>query len=111
MDTFTLICMAGCDIVATTILWVLGRITYCEYAALMAFFYTLAGVAAVSGGWAAAGFVFATWACAVLFAWMWWRGGGRDGARCRLKQWTARFRGRRAAPSNTITLRKDTTRA
>jgi len=101
MDTFTLLMMAGCNLVATTVLWVLGRITYTEYTALMAVLYALAGVVAVSGGWAAAGFAGASWACAVLFAWLWWRGGGRDGARRRLKAFAARVRAaRRTAPSN-----------
>ncbi|WP_330328238.1 hypothetical protein [Streptomyces pseudovenezuelae] len=97
MDTFTLLMMTGCNLVATTVLWVLGRITYTEYAALMAFLYALGGGVAVSGGWAAAGFAGASWACAVLFAWLWWRGGGRR----RLKAFADRVRAaRRTAPSN-----------
>ncbi len=89
MDTFTFLMMAGCGLVATTVLWVLGRITYTEYAALMAVLYALAGVVAVSGGWAAAGFAGASWACAVLFAWLWWRGGGGAGTRRRLEAFAA----------------------
>jgi hypothetical protein len=36
----------------------------------------------------------------LLFGWLWWRSGGGDGARRRLKAWAGRFRSaRRTAPA------------
>jgi len=81
----------------STLAWVTGRISVVLHNGLMAAVNALCTLVSVYLDWTLTSFMAA--ASTAMYGWLWWKGGGGDGTRRRLRSWARRFQGvRRTAP-------------